>query len=78
MVRWHDPVTVAFLKTVNVIRKDIKNELDTHFQDHYNMQLHSLALQALSSVQFLLGFLFRSKTTNKIIKIFQCYASKHL
>ena len=69
MVRWHDPVTVAFLKNY-VIRKDIKNEVDTHFQDHDNRQLHSLALQALSSVQFLLGltrvlFLLRTKTPTK-------------
>lgn len=41
----HDGVSENY-----VSRKDIKNEVDTHFQDHNKKQLQSLALQALSSV----------------------------
>ena len=66
--------TVAFHYTTNLIKFNhtevIMEEVDTHFQDHSNLQLHKHALQAPSSNQLLLGlarvlFLHRPKT-NKI------------
>ena len=49
-------------------------EVDTHFQDHNNLLLHTDALQAPSSNQLLLGlarvlFLLRPETNKNNLKI---------